>query len=113
LLHIARLDTLLQKELVILQQALLTKRKLLNMNKNRLLNALFKTMLFFAICHLTLLFVLFIMSFKLSYLNAFSIIGLNNFFPGIDEGIVSFLISALISLIIYLIFFVNSDSRKK
>lgn len=81
------------------------------MIKKRLLTALFKTMLFFAICHVTLLFVLFVMSGNLSYLNAFSIIGLSNFFPGIEKGVLSFIISAIISLIIYLVFFTKSKKR--
>lgn len=75
------------------------------MTEKRFFRALFKTMLFFAFLHLILLFVLFTLSFKLSYLNVFSIVGLDEFFPNINEGAVSFIVSLGIMLLVYFVFY--------
>ena len=90
----------------------LLDQKIFYMTKKRFLSAIGKTMVFFAICHLTLLVVLFAISLKLSYLNAFSIIGLQNFIPGIEKGGLSFAISTTISIFIFLVFYVSSKSKK-
>lgn len=78
------------------------------MAKNRYLKALFKTVLCCAFFHLTLLGILFLMTLKTTYINLFTIVGLAEFFPGIDIGIVSLLISMAVALSIYFFFYFKS-----
>jgi len=81
------------------------KLNLISMNHKRFINALFKTMLFFATFHMILLTILFVLSFKLSYLNIFSVTGLSLIFPGIENGLVSFIISGIIVSVAYSVFY--------
>mgnify|MGYP001447738129 CR=1 FL=1 len=74
------------------------------MNK-RLVNALFRTMIFFAGTHLLILTYLAITTGNLTYVNLFAILDLQEFFPGIEVGIVSGFISSLVGIIVFFIYF--------
>lgn len=81
------------------------------MTEKRLFRALFKTMLFFAFFHVILLIVLSVVNANLNYLNVFSIVGLQHFFPGIDQGIVSFIVSLAVIGGVYFFFYRRHRSK--
>jgi len=72
---------------------------------NHFYRTLFKTVLFFAFFHLILLAILSVLKQNFTYINVFNIIGISEFFPGVDKGIVSFILSILVVLIVYLLFY--------
>lgn len=81
------------------------------MTEKRIFKALFKTVLFFSFLHLTLLIVLTIVSGRIAYLNVFEITGLSHFFPGMENGLVSFIVSGAIILAVYLGFYAKHKNK--
>lgn len=77
------------------------------MNEKRFFRALFKTILSFAFFHLILQSVMLLITGDLSYLNVFLISGLNQFFPGMEKGVLSFVISLGIILAVYSLFYIR------
>lgn len=75
------------------------------MTEKRFFKALFKTVLFFAFFHLILLAVLTVLNGDLTFINVFEIVGLQYFFPGIENGAVSFIFSLIVIGIVYFFFF--------
>lgn len=73
--------------------------------KRKYLNPLKQFVVFFAILHLTIVGLLSILTGSTSYFNAFYIISLNEFIPGINKGPVSFIFSLLFSVGVYLFFY--------
>lgn len=71
----------------------------------KLLKALFKMFAFFAAIHVTILLFLVLITGKIEFLNVFTIIGLNHFFPGIDKGSLSQILSVIIITTVYLFFY--------
>ncbi|MDO8269769.1 MAG: hypothetical protein Q7T54_03810 [Candidatus Levybacteria bacterium] len=81
------------------------------MNEKRFFRALFKTVLFYGFLHVILLSVLTIVTQKIEYLNVFFVVGINHYFPGIENGIISFVVSSGIVLVTYLLFYRNSKVK--
>lgn len=77
------------------------------MSEKRFFRALFKTVLFFAFFHLILLLVLSIVNGDLTYLNVFWIVGLSEFFPGIEKGVFNFVFSIAVGLVVYFLFYLR------
>lgn len=85
-----------------------TIRRMDKTRKNHILQALFKTIVSFASFHLILLVILSVIDGNLARLNLFSILELNEFFPHIERGVVSFSFSIAIILIVYFAFYFRS-----
>jgi hypothetical protein len=75
------------------------------MAEQRFFKALFKTVLFFAFFHLILLVVLAVVNARLTFLNVFEIVGLQHFFPGIENGALSFMVSLFVIGVVYFFFY--------
>ncbi len=72
--------------------------------KSKYVKALKKTILFYAITHLTILFGYAIYTTNFKLLNLFNVLDLELLFPNIINGFTSDLLSLIILIIIYLIF---------
>ncbi len=73
--------------------------------KNKFLNSFLKTVVFFGVIHLTVMFFLAITTSNYEYINVARIIELNEIIPGIEKGMKSFVISSFFVLAIFLLFF--------
>ncbi len=74
------------------------------MNKKTIFNSVQKTILFFAVTHIIVLMYLAITTQNLTYLNIFSVLDLQEFFPGIEIGTASTIASIVFVLIVYFVF---------
>lgn len=81
------------------------------MTEKRFFRTIFKTVLFFSFFHLILLGVLAVVNGNLTFLNVFGIVGLQYFFPGIEQGVVSFLLSLIVIGIIYFAFYHRGKNK--
>lgn len=77
------------------------------MNK-KLLNALKKTILLFATLHIIILIYLTLITGNLTFINVFSILDLQEFYPGIENGTISMAVSGLIATSILIFFYYRS-----
>lgn len=78
------------------------------MNIKRFLAATKKTLLLLAIAHFVILAFLTISTQNIIYLNVFSVLDIQEFFPGIETGRVSAVVSFTIMSVIYLLFYIRS-----
>lgn len=81
------------------------------LHEKRFFRSLFKTVLLFAFLHITLLIVLAVTTQRMEYLNVFEIVGLSYFFPGIEDGVISFIASTVIIAGVFLLFYKKSRIR--
>lgn len=72
---------------------------------NKFVKPLIKFVVFFAVLHLSMIIILTILTGNISYMNAFFIVSLNEIFPNINKGPVSFFVSILFSVVVYLFFY--------
>ena len=79
------------------------------MKNKRLKSALIKSILVFATLHIVILIYLAVTTGNLTYINVFSILDLQVFFPGIEQGVASSAISALIVATIFMWFYSKGD----
>ncbi len=78
----------------------------------QLIKILVKTVLFFALLHLSLLFLFSVIFQRLDLLNVFNIIGLNMLFPHIGEGLFSNIVSIITVILVFSIFyFIDKNSK--
>lgn len=83
------------------------------MNKERILRTIIQAFFFFAITHSAILVILAITRSDLTFLNLFNIYDLEKFFPGIDQGLPSFLIGGILMAIVFVISYTLADKKKK
>ena len=81
--------------------------------KNKYLDALFKLMIFSSIIHVSIVTVYSLLSWDITELNFFKIVGLDFVFPSLVDNENTFLFSFLITLVLYLFFFFNSKSSNR
>jgi hypothetical protein len=67
---------------------------------NRYVNALARTIVFFGIVHLAILGLIAVRG-NIDVLNAFNILDLDSFIPGLTEGLINFILSYLMVLVVY------------
>lgn len=75
------------------------------MDNKRLVNAIKNSILVFASLHIVILLLLTIITQNPEYINLFSILDLQEFFAGIEKGVLSTALSGLIIVTIFLWFY--------
>ena len=78
---------------------------MIQISKNRYLDALLKSFVFFAVIHLAFISMHSILAKDLAQLNLFNILEITLFFPVLGQGIFNFILSIIVFLAIYLTFF--------
>lgn len=81
------------------------------MTKKRFLSALYKIIILCASAHLLILGCLALIRHNPTYINIFSILSLQEFFPGIEKGGISFAISVVLMLTTYFLFVASSKNK--
>ncbi|MBN3041104.1 MAG: hypothetical protein JW867_08240 [Candidatus Omnitrophica bacterium] len=86
-------------------------KTIIRISKNRLLDALFKLMLFSAIVHMFIVFLVALVRRDLSHLNYFKIIGVDIFIPYVEQGLPSQFASVSVAAMLYgiIFFFFTKD----
>lgn len=80
------------------------------MKKNRYIEATKGTLLLLAVIHFVILIYLTFTTQNTTYLNVFSVLDLQIFFPGIEMGVLSAFISFLLILMVFLYYCKKSKS---
>jgi hypothetical protein len=82
------------------------------MNKKRFVTSFTNAILFFALTHIGILFILAVVKQDLIYLNFFNIMDISRFFPGIDQGMVSFVVSGILMALVFSISYLLTKNKK-
>jgi predicted membrane protein len=82
-------------------------------SKNKYLDSLYKTILFFAFFHLILLLIFSIKTKNIEVLNIFNIIGLGLFFNNLNNGGFKLILSFVLIIVIYILIFIFSSKNNK
>ena len=82
------------------------------MNKDRIIHTIQHALVFFASVHIVILFIIVLRKQDLVLLNLFNIWDLEEFFPGIDQGLVSFIVSGVIMGIVFLVSYLTTQHHE-
>lgn len=84
----------------------------MKLNKNRLIEAFSRLIIFSAIVHLFVLGFYTVLNLDITRINYFSILDLDLFFPGINKSLGAQIFSIIVVVVIYLIFYFIPKSSK-